>query len=114
MEYKKIIVALFSFGFIVLNGNAQLISGSLVEEGRKLLTTTDYSFKDINSGVLIYELSVNRIGKVTSAKIVESGSTIKSTPTRVKVRNHLMGFIFQEGTYYPEFHHVKIKITVAP
>lgn len=114
MDYIKIFIAFFSFCFFATHSSAQLMSGSLLDEGRKMITSTDFKFKDVNSGVLIYELAVNRTGKVTSAKVIESGSTIGSTPTRVKVRNYLMGFTFQEGTYYPEFHHVRVKITVVP
>ena len=91
-----------------------MLSGSLVDEGRKLLTTTDFTFKDLNTGTVTFELSINRQGKVTSAKVIDSETNISSTPSRVKVRNYLMGWNFQEGTYFPEFHHVKVKITVIP
>ncbi len=113
MKNRKILLPFFTFICLSFVGNAQLLSGSLVDEGRKMVTTSDFTFKDLNTGTIVYELAVNRLGKVTSAKLVPAGTTISSTPTRVKVRNHLMGWSFQEGTYFPEFHHVKVKITVV-
>jgi hypothetical protein len=91
----------------------QLISGTLLDEGRKMISTSSFKLTDHNEGVLFYELAVDRKGNVTSVKMLPEGSTIISTPTRMKVRNHVMTFKFQEGTYYPEFHHVKVKITTV-
>ncbi|MFN5148170.1 MAG: hypothetical protein ACK457_12965 [Flavobacteriia bacterium] len=89
----------------------QLINGTLVDEGRKMVSTSDFSITDPNEGVLFYELAVNRKGIVTSARLLSEGTTVVSTPTRIKVRNYLMTLTFEEGTYYPEFHHVTVKVT---
>jgi hypothetical protein len=102
--FMTLFVSSFSFG--------QLISGTLMDEGRKLVTVTDFKVTDNNEGVLFYELAVNRKGLVTSARLLKEGTTVISTPTRIKVRNYLVTLKFEEGTYYPEFHHVKVKVTV--
>jgi hypothetical protein len=91
----------------------QLIDGTLVDENRKMISNSSFKVIDNNVGVLFYVLAVDRKGNVTSATIESKGTTVISTPTRMKVRNHLMTFKFEEGTHYPEFHHVRVKITVA-
>ena len=99
--------------FLSLNSFGQLISGTLVDEGRKLVTVTDFKVTDINEGVMFFTLAVNRKGIVTSATYESAGTTITSTPTRIAVRKYLMGLKFEEGMYYPEFHHVKVKVNVV-
>ena len=92
---------------------SQLIDGSIVTDKRALISTIGFKLIDNNEGVLFYELSVDRTGKVTSATLVKEGTTVISTPTKIKVRNHLMQFKFEAGTHYPEFHKVKVKVTTA-
>lgn len=107
--------ALALFFLLTLSGISfgQLIEGPLLEEGRKLVTVTDFTVKDSNEGVMYFTLAVNRKGVVTSATMESKGTTITSTPTKIIVRKFLMGLKFEEGTYYPEFHHVKVKVTVV-
>lgn len=91
---------------------AQLLDGSLMDEGRKLISKSDFTIYDGNEGVLYYTLAVDRKGKVTSATLLGEGSTVTFTPTRMKARNYLMLLQFEEGTHYPQFHHVRVKVTV--
>jgi hypothetical protein len=107
----KTIVAVV-FTFFALSSFAQLMDGSLLDEGRKMISKSDFTIYDSNEGVLYYTLAVDRKGKVTSATLVGEGSTITFTPTRMKVRNYLMLLQFEEGTHYPQFHHVRVKVTV--
>lgn len=104
---------LFVFTIISSIAFGQLIDGTLVDEKRKLITVTDFKVIDMNEGVMYFTLAVNRKGEVTSATLSGEGTTITSTPTKIKVRNYLMKLKFEEGTYYPEFHHVRVKVTVA-
>jgi hypothetical protein len=106
----KFLILPFLFYFS-LNCYGQLVSGRVLEDERKLLSSSDFTILDQNQGVLFYELAVNRLGSVTSVRLINEGTTINSTPTRVKAKNYLMTLKFQEGSYYPEFHHVIIKIT---
>lgn len=92
---------------------SQLINGPVVADKRPLLTTDAFKVIDNNEGVLFYELSVDRTGKVVSATLIKEGTTVVSTPTKIKVRNHLMQLKFEAGTHFPEFHTVKVKVTTA-
>ena len=90
----------------------QLLDGDLITEGRKMVSVTNFVVEDIHEGVLFYELAVNRVGKVTSARLLLDGTTVTSTPARIKAYKYLMGLQFQKGTHYPEFHHVRVKVTL--
>lgn len=104
---------IFSFSFLSISCFSQLQSGDLVDEGRKLAVASTFKIIGTNVGTVIYELSVNRKGMVTATKLISEGTTVSSTPTRISVRNFVMKLKFEEGTAYPEFQHVKVKITVA-
>ena len=107
---KYLVCILFLGQSIFLS--AQMLDGSLLDEGRKLVTKTDFVIYDANEGVLFYTLAVDRKGKVTSATLLGEGTTVTFTPTRMKARNYLVTLQFEEGTHYPQFHHVRVKVTV--
>lgn len=104
---------LLTFLFLLLasSSHAQLLSGTLVEEGRKAITNIQFVQEGTANGYIIYELAVDREGNVTGLNLIES--TINSTPTKVKVRNYLKTVKFEKGTHYPAFHHVRVKITMV-
>ena len=90
----------------------QLLSGPLMDEGRKLLTTANFIVEDSREGVIIFNVAVDRTGKVSSAKVDPTLTTVISTPARIVATNYVKSLQFQAGTYYPEFHQVKIKVTL--
>lgn len=92
------------------NADAQLLSGDLLESGRRIASSTDFTFKGSVEGVLIYELAVDREGKVTSVLYKGDRSTIKSTPIKLEAENFLKGLMFQPGTAYPKFQHVIVQL----
>lgn len=102
----------FTLLFLPFLSSAQLMEGTLMDEGRKMTTKSDFVLYDDNTGVLYYTLAVDRTGKVTSAKMLLDGTTVTFTPTRMKARNYLMTLQFEPGTHYPQFHHVRVKVTV--
>lgn len=104
----KTITAL-TFFLASFASSAQLIDGDLMNEGRKIAGKHPFLIEATSSGWAKYELAVNREGKVTSAKLIETN--LKSTPSKLKMRNHAMGYVFEKGTYYPKFHHVTVKIS---
>jgi hypothetical protein len=98
---------------ITWTSKAQITGGTLVDDGRKLISTSNFTVTDsLYTGTLVMSLAVNRKGEVTSGKYISEGSTITSTPVRIKVRNYAMKLKFEEGVYFPEFHYVTVKFTV--
>lgn len=106
---------LFAFAFFVLtfSSHAQLISGDLLDEGRKIITQTDYTIIGSTEGVIYYELAVDREGNVTSARLLGDQTTIHSTPLIYSAKNYCHSLKFEKGTYYPKFHHVVIRVNVV-
>ena len=101
-----------TFCFLLFSGAcySQMLRGSLMDEGRTILGTPEYTIDGISDGYADYELAVNREGDVTSARLIES--SLRSTPAKYEIRNHVVKFKFEKGTYYPKFHHVVVKITM--
>ena len=98
---------------ITLTSKAQIMGGTLVDDGRKMSSTSNFTVTDsLYTGTVVMSLSVNRKGEVTSGKYITEGSTISSTPVRIKVRNYAMKLKFEESIYFPEFHYVTVKFTV--
>lgn len=91
--------------------HAQMMRGTLMDEGRTILGTPEYTIEGISEGYAEYQLAVNREGDVTSARLIKSN--LKSTPAKYEIRNHVVKFKFEKGTYYPKFHHVDVKITMT-
>ena len=107
---KKLIVVFISF-FIFNHSYSQIISGEILNSGRKMLTMSDFTIKSDRSGVVVFDISVDIKGDITSATIVNSLTTIKSTPLKMEAKNLINTFKFEPGTFYPKFHHCSIKIT---
>lgn len=107
---KKLFIVIISF-LVINNCFSQIISGEILDSGRKLLTESDFVIKSDRSGEVVFDISVDIKGDVTSATIVTSLTTIKSTPLKMEAKNLINTFKFEPGTFYPKFHHSKIKIT---
>lgn len=105
----KLILGAFLFFSSMSFG--QIISGEIVDEGRKMISETSFVVEGMADGFAIYEVAVNRNGKVTSAKLVESN--LKNTPAKYEIRNYITRIKFAPGTIYPKFHHAKVKITTV-
>jgi hypothetical protein len=111
MMRKWLIMVVFAGCALALN--AQVQSGTLVTSGRKVLGTPSYTINGSASGTVIVELSVNRKGEVTGAKVIQEGTTITSTPSIMKAQNAAKKLKFTPGTHYAEFEQVRIKYTYA-
>jgi hypothetical protein len=104
---------LLLFLSITCTSAAQIVGGTLVDDGRKLISQPNFTIVDsVYSGTVVMSLAVNRKGEVTSGKAISDGTTIQSTPVRINVRNVAMKLKFEESIYYPEFHYVTVKFTV--
>jgi hypothetical protein len=106
---KKSVIIFISF-FIVNNCYSQLISGEILDSGRKLITVSDFVIKSDRSGEVVFEIAVDINGDVISANIVNNLTTIKSSPLKMEAKNLINTFKFEPGTFYPKFHHSRIKI----
>ncbi len=105
----KLILGIFLFFSSLSFG--QILSGEIVDEGRKMISETSFIVEGMANGYAVYELAVNRNGKVTSAKLVDSN--LKSTPAKYEIRNYVSRIKFVPGNHYPKFHHAKVKITTV-
>ena len=76
-----------------------------------MITETNFIQEGTINGWAIYELAVDREGNVTSVNLIEAN--FNRTSATVQLRNYLKKFKFEAGTYYPKFHHVRIKITLV-
>lgn len=88
---------------------AQVQSGTLVDSGRKLLSTSTFTIESTTTGTVIVELAVNRKGEVTGAKVIADGTSVTSTPAVMKAQNAAKKLKFTAGTHYAEFEHVRVK-----
>ena len=77
---------------------------------RKMTSTSDFTIVSNYEGYVVYELSVDPKGKVTSERFIPEQSTVKSTPANIEAKNFLKDFTFEPGDYYPKNHHVLVKV----
>jgi hypothetical protein len=106
-------VLLIAFVFVCGLSHAQLLSGSLIDEGRKLTSKSSFVMEDTHEGTIVFELAVDGEGKVTSAKLLDKESNVVSTPARIKASNFVKNYTFTAGTHYPQFQHVKVKLSLV-
>lgn len=107
MKYLTIIFFLFFYKLAF----SQLLSGTIVDSNRKLLTSYDFKVKGNYVGVKYFELAVNIEGKVTSVKEQDKEDSFVSIPARMLVQKKLSSLEFEKGTHFPKFQHVLVKIT---
>lgn len=107
----KNIFCLFLFATFAQCSFGQMISGTLLDEGRKLISESAYVLEGTIDGWAKYELSVDREGNVTATKLIETD--LKRTSAKIQIHNHAKTLKFQPGTYFPEFHHVIVKFTLV-
>jgi hypothetical protein len=105
------ILVILSLSLFSLNSYSQVLSGDVVNEGRSLITAPDFKIKSTTEGVIVYDVTVNREGVITSTLYKAEQSTIKSTPLKVEASNYLRALKFEANTRYPQFQHALIKIT---
>ena len=101
-------IALLSYS----QAESQILTGTLVDSGRKLLNTDEtFIIPSGAEGTVVVEIAVNREGIVTGTKIIGDQSTIKSTPSRMKAENAAKKLKFTAGTRYAPFEHVRVKFS---
>ena len=60
------------FMLFAFHSNAQLLGGTVVDEGRRILANPSFVQEGTIDGWAIFQLVIDRNGKVTSAKIAET------------------------------------------
>ncbi|HLW39637.1 MAG TPA: hypothetical protein VKX31_04540 [Brumimicrobium sp.] len=111
MNRKKIFIT--SFITLLFSLTYGQISGDITKDNRKPTTNQAFVIEGHVTGKIVFEISVDNEGKVTSAKVIESESTIKSSPAKIKARNHVMTFQFEPGTWFPKYHQGRVAITMV-
>src|SRR5690554_2650274 len=89
------------------------LSGDIVKDNRKLTVDQGYIINGHVNGKIVFDISVNAEGKVTSAKAVDSESTIRSTPAKIKARNSFPSSTSRLGTWNPKINQGQVVITLS-
>lgn len=89
---------------------SQLISGTVVESKRKMLSDYDFKIKGKYDGVKYFELAVNNEGKVTGIKEEVKENCLISTPAKLIAQRDLDQLEFEKGTHFPKFQHVLVRV----
>lgn len=101
----KLILTTFVFLLVSFNAFCQLIDGELFEDNRKILRDIKHQLPSTNyNGKLIFNISVDNEGFVTSAVVDERRSTITSTPAKINAKKTIMKLIFEKGNQFPKYH----------
>lgn len=108
----KNILAVF-VGVIISVSSWSQISGDVKKDNRQLVSEHSFVMEGAHTGKIVFDISVNSKGEVTSAKIVESESSVKSTPAKIKAKNYVLKFEFQPGTWFPKYHQGRVLITMV-
>jgi hypothetical protein len=95
--------------FIVGQLKAQIISGSAIESGRKLVNTVSFDIHGSRSGVVVLEVAIDNLGKVTSSRLISEKSDVLSTPAVMMAKNAAKTFLFTPGTHFPEFQYALVR-----
>lgn len=104
------------FVFLLLaafSANSQILSGSLVDDNRQMISNTKFVLESNYNGHVTYVISVNPEGEVTSSKMVEEKSTVFSTPANMEVKNFLKTIVFEKGNHFPKHHQATVKVMLV-
>jgi len=107
---KLLIVFLFCFS---VSSYAQ-VSGDIKNDKRTITKEIDYSINSSKSGEMVYTISVDTDGNVTHCELIQSRSTVKSTPLMMRGKNKIVsGLKFERGSRFPKFHQGEVTIKIV-
>ncbi len=92
------------------SAQGQLLSGEIMDVQRKMTSTSNFTITSYYEGYVVYEISVDNLGKVNSERFIAEKSTVKSTPANIAAKNLLKSLTFEPGDGYPKYHHVLVKV----
>ena len=87
-----------------------MLSGEIQDDNRKMTSTSNFTISSFYEGYVVYEISVNNLGKVTSEKFIAEKSNVKSTPANIEAKNLLKSLTFEPGDHFPKYHHAFVKV----
>jgi hypothetical protein len=105
----KFLIA-FAFTTVTYFSQAQLLSGTIVESNRKMVSTYTFKIKGKYKGVKYFSIAVNNEGKVTSVKEDVQSDSFVSTPAMLIAIKELQKLLFEKGTHFPKFQHAIVKV----
>ncbi len=86
-------------------------SGNIIEDGRKIVNDISYILEMKATGKLVFEIAVNRDGKITSCKLNKVESTVRSSRYMIETKNRIITELkFEEGNGFPTFHQGRVTI----
>ncbi len=92
------------------SAQSQLLSGEITDANRKMTSTSNFTIDSFYEGYVVYEISVNNVGKVTGERFIAEKSTVKSTPANIEAKNLLKSLTFEPGDGFPNFHHALVQV----
>ncbi len=90
---------------------SQVVSGDIYNVGRRLISETNFTLKGPKIGEIVFDVSVDIYGEITSAVVVKSLTNVTSTPMIMDAKNLVNSYKFEPGNGFPKFHHGLIKIS---
>lgn len=103
----------FIVGLFFSTWSLAQLSGELTKFKRKIIQDVEYNMTGSKPGVVVYDISVDIKGNVTSATLVKKETNITSTPSLMKAKNAILKMKFDGCTYCPQYHHGFVKITFS-
>lgn len=104
-------ILFFLFFLFSFQSKAQVVSGKLVDDKRKLIGSPTFTIVSNYEGYVVYEIAVDITGKVTGLRFIAEKSTVLSTPANMEAKNLLKTLTFEAAEYFPKFHHALVKVT---
>ena len=107
MKYITLLLLLSSF-----ISHSQ-ISGDLKTDKREIVKDIDYTIYSSKKGIMVFDIIVNRQGKVTSCTLNKEKSNVISTPTMMKCKNRIIQeLVFGSSYSSPEWHNGQVRINI--
>lgn len=89
------------------------LSGELLESSRPIVDSISYEKNSSKTGMLVFDIVVNREGKVVECIWNKTQSTVKSKIDYIETKNNiLMNLKFSADNSYPPFQYGKVTINL--
>ena len=87
------------------------LSGNISVDKREVISDISYHSVGKHPGILVFDIAVNRKGKVTGCTLNKSLSTIRNTPMMIDNKNKILTELtFAPSNSAPEFHQGRVTL----